>query len=78
MPQRLFYNLFATDGFISLPTDPTGTLPREKVYVFGFVGGLFKTQPINDAGIPIGPEVIVNPAFDTSVIANLDALRGTG
>lgn len=77
MPQRLFFNLFATDGFINLPTDPTGTLPREKVYVFGFVGGLFKTQPINNAGIPTGPALIVNPEFDTSVIANLDALRGT-
>lgn len=77
MPRRLFYNLFATDGFIHLPTDPTGTAPRERVYVFGFVGGLFADQPISEAGVPTGPVRIVNPALDISVPANLDALRGT-
>lgn len=39
MSQRLFYNLFATDGFIDLPIDPAGTKPRRRVYIFGFVGG---------------------------------------
>ena len=77
MPKRLFYNFFATDGFINLPTDPTGVMPRRELYVFGFVGGLFKTQPIDNAGNPTGPATIVNPQFDTSVPANLDALRGT-
>ncbi len=76
MSQRLFYNLFATDGFISLPTGPTGTEPRKSTYVFGFVGGLFKTQPTS-FGIPTGPPTVVHPEFDTSVPANLDALRGT-
>jgi len=76
MPKRLFYNLFATDGFIHLPTDPTGTEPRKKVYVFGFVGGLFKTQPII-YGTPSAPSTVVNPQFDTSIPENLDRLRGT-
>ncbi|WP_422447060.1 multicopper oxidase domain-containing protein [Thermoanaerobacterium sp. DL9XJH110] len=76
MPNRLFYNLFATDGFIYLPTDPTGTEKRQKVYVFGFAGGLFKIQPINILGKPAGPEIIVNPEFDTTVPDNLEALRG--
>lgn len=77
MAKRLFYNLFATDGFMRLPNDPTGTGPRKEVYVWGFVGGLFKTQLLDDAGKPIGPATIVNPQFDTEVPANLDALRGT-
>ena len=77
MPTRYFWSLFATDGFIDLPTDPTGTMPRDHVYVFGFVGGLFKTQPINSMGMPTGPATIVNPQFDPTVPANLDALRGT-
>lgn len=77
MPHRLFYNLFATDGFINLPNDPTGTQPRTRVYVWGFVGGLFKTQPIDYAGKPTGPATVINPQFDTSVASNLDALRGT-
>ena len=41
------YVLAATDGFIELPTSPdlspVGTEPR-KVYVFGFVGGLFRVN----------------------------------
>lgn len=76
MPKRYFWNLFATDGFINLPTDPTGTAPRKKVYVFGFVGGLYKVQSIDDCGRPAGPEKIVNPQFDTTLPENLDALRG--
>lgn len=41
------YVLAATDGFIELPTSPD--LPpveseRKKVYIFGFVGGLFKVN----------------------------------
>lgn len=64
MPKRLFYNLFATDGFIYLPTDPTGTAPRDRVYVFAFVGGLFADQAISEAGVPIGPVRILNPQLD--------------
>ncbi|BAF60179.1 MAG: multicopper oxidase domain-containing protein [Pelotomaculum sp.] len=77
MPKRYFWSLFATDGFINLPTDPTGTAPREKVYVFGFVGGLFKTQPIDVMGRPTGPVKTVNPQFDPAIPENLDKLRGT-
>lgn len=73
--RRLFYNLFATDGFIHLPIDPTGTEPRRKVYIFGFAGGLFKVQP-SAFGVPTGPPTIVNPQFDITVLENLDALRG--
>lgn len=76
MPWRLFYNLFATDGFIYLPTDPTGTMPRKKLYVFGFVGGLFKMQPIV-CWRPVGEPTVVNPQFDTTRPENLDRLRGT-
>ncbi|HHV63279.1 MAG TPA: multicopper oxidase domain-containing protein [Firmicutes bacterium] len=76
MSKRLFYNLFATDGFINLPTGPTGTEPRRRIYVFGFVGGLFKVQTICFGGHE-GPAMVVNPQFDTTVPANLDALRGT-
>ncbi|MDI6895323.1 MAG: multicopper oxidase domain-containing protein [Bacillota bacterium] len=78
MPRRLFYNLFATDGFIHLPTDPTGTAPRDRVYVFAFAGGLFADQPITERGVPIGPVRILNPQLDINVPANLDTLRGAG
>lgn len=76
MPNRLFYNLFATDGKIKLPIDPSGTMRSDPIYVFGFVGGLYKTQAMNDKGEPVGPEIVVNPQFDTTVISNLDDLRG--
>jgi len=41
------YVLLATDGFIDLPTTPElcqGLATRDRVYVFGFVGGLFKVN----------------------------------
>lgn len=77
MPRRLFYHLFATDGFIQLPTDATGTAPRDRVYVFGFVGGMYADQPIDESGVPTGPVRVLNPQLDITVPANLDALRGT-
>lgn len=51
----LQYNLFATDGFISLPTNPEPcprTVYSSMVYVFGFVGGLYSRDG-----------VVVNPQF---------------
>lgn len=43
------YVLLATDGFIYLPTSPEITCPddlstRQKTYVFGFLGGLYKVD----------------------------------
>ncbi len=72
MAKRLFYSLYATDGFIDLPTDPTGCLPRRSVYVFGFVGGLWKVQDKNT-----GRCTITDPSLDPSNIEARDSLRGT-
>ncbi len=72
MAKRLFYSLYATDGFINLPTDPTGCLPRRSVYIFGFVGGLWKVQ---DKGT--GKYKIIDESLDPSNIEARDALRGT-
>lgn len=66
------YVLFATDGFIKLPTTPDlcpdpDTL--KDVYVFGFVGGLFKVD-----------NQIINPTLDWEDSANwphLQAMTGT-
>lgn len=64
----LEYTLFATDGFITLPTNAEpcpGTTRTDRIYIFGFVGGLFKKDG-----------VVVNPEFaDTP--ANRAALAGT-
>lgn len=72
MAKRLFYSLYATDGFIDLPTDPTGCSPRRSIYVFGFVGGLWKIQDKCT-----GRCTIFDPSLDPSNIAARDALRGT-
>lgn len=76
MPRRYFYNLFATDGSVKLPADPSGTTRSDPIYIFGFVGGLYKKQKIDYQGRPIGCAKVVNPQYDTSIAANLDALRG--
>jgi hypothetical protein len=50
------YVLLATDGFIYLPVDKTlcpSPQTKQKVYVFGFVGGLFKVD-----------DKIINPKLD--------------
>jgi len=52
------YVLFATDGFVYLPIDKTlcpSPKSRKKVYILGFIGGLFK---VNDK--------IINPKLDWS------------
>lgn len=71
---RRFYNLFATDGKIKLPVDPTGTDPRAEIYVFGFVGGLVKTQHICDGKIV--STSTFNPQFEDT-LGNRENLRGT-
>jgi hypothetical protein len=72
MAKRLFYSLYATDGFIDLPTDPTGCLPRRRIYVFGFVGGLWKFQDKFT-----GRCTICDPSLDPANITARDKLRGT-
>jgi len=72
MAKRLFYSLYATDGFINLPTDPTGCLLRRSIYVFGFVGGLWKIQDKCT-----GKFTIIDSELDPSNITARDALRGT-
>ncbi|MGE5543606.1 MAG: DNRLRE domain-containing protein [Bacillota bacterium] len=71
---RWYYNLFATDGFINLPTDPTGTAPRTSIYVFGFVCGLVRKDVVRD-GTVIATESF-NPQYEDT-LANREALRGT-
>lgn len=71
---RRFYNLFATDGFINLPTDPTGTEPRAHIYVFGFVGGLVETQLVRHGKV-ISTNTF-NPQFEDNRV-NRERLRGT-
>lgn len=66
------YVLLATDGFIKLPTGPDVCPPSgalKDVYIFGFVGGLFKVN-----------SEIINPSLDWTNPANwpaLQALTGT-
>lgn len=60
------YVLLATDGYINLPTTPDicpapDTL--QQVYVFGFVGGLYKVD-----------DQVINPALDWADPANWPAL----
>lgn len=62
------YVLLATDGFVNLPTAPDlcpdpGTVQR--VYVFGFAGGLFKVD-----------NQVINPVLDWTNPANWPALQG--
>ncbi|HWP96267.1 MAG TPA: multicopper oxidase domain-containing protein [Syntrophomonadaceae bacterium] len=71
---RRFYNLFATDGFIRLPVDPTGTDPRAEIYVFGFVGGLVRTQLVRKGKVISTQNY--NPQFEDT-LANRENLRGT-
>ncbi|WP_082435893.1 multicopper oxidase domain-containing protein [Desnuesiella massiliensis] len=72
MAKKLFYSLYATDGFIDLPTDPTGCLERRNIYVFGFVGGLWKFQDKCT-----GKYTICDSDLDPSNITKRDELRGT-
>lgn len=73
MAKRLFYSLYATDGFIDLPTDPTGcSTPRTKIYVFGFVGGLWKVQDKCT-----GKCTICDSNLDPANTTKRDELRGT-
>lgn len=71
---RWYYNLFATDGFVNLPTDPTGTASRANVYVFGFVGGLIKKDVVRDGAVISSQSF--NPQFEDTLV-NREALRGT-
>ncbi|MDI3547423.1 MAG: hypothetical protein PWR10_1075 [Halanaerobiales bacterium] len=76
-PKRRYYNLYATEGFINLPNDLTGTGPRTKVYVVGFVGGLVRTEEIDFDGTPIpGTTKTYNPQFENTK-ENRERLRGT-
>ncbi|WP_219619925.1 hypothetical protein [Bacillus sp. V33-4] len=50
------YVLLATDGFIDLPVSKTicpSQETKQRIYAFGFVGGLFKVD-----------EKIINPVLD--------------
>ncbi len=60
------YVLLATDGFIDLPTGPEvcpDPSTRQSVYVFGFVGGLFKVD-----------QAVINPVLDWTEPTNWPAL----
>lgn len=72
MAKRLFYSLYATDGFIDLPTDPTGCLDRRSIYVFGFVGDLWKVQDKRTCKF-----TICDSNLDPTNIEERDKLRGT-
>ena len=69
------YVLLATDGFIDLPNMPDlCTANRESVYVFSFIGGLYKV-------IDKGAITYENPMLNWEDPNNWDglfALRGTG
>ena len=62
------YVLLATDGFIKLPTtaDPCDFSTLQDLYVFGFVGGLFKVD-----------NTIINQTLD-QILAQLPFLTMIG
>jgi manganese oxidase len=64
------YVLLATDGYINLPLEPdVCTTTRRKVYVFGFVGGLYKID-----------NKVINPTLNWEEPSNWDdlqAMKGT-
>lgn len=64
------YVLLATDGFIALPLEPrVCTEARRRIYIFGFVGGLFKVD-----------DKIITPELnweDRDNWAGLQAMKGT-
>ncbi|PKM39512.1 MAG: copper oxidase [Firmicutes bacterium HGW-Firmicutes-8] len=60
------YVLLATDGFVDLPTTPDvcpNPSTRQRTYIFGFVGGLFKVD-----------DKVINSTLDWTDSANLPAL----
>lgn len=66
------YVLFATDGFINLPAGPTpcltGRLNTRPIYVFGFVGGLFKITDAVSSDVQYYDETL-----DPTIAANWPA-----
>lgn len=64
------YVLLATDGFVELPLDAeVCTVNRRRVYIFGFVGGLFKVD-----------DKVIDPTLNWEKPENwagLQALKGT-
>ncbi|MEN6324651.1 MAG: multicopper oxidase domain-containing protein [Syntrophomonas sp.] len=60
------YVLLATDGYTELPLEPdVCTDARRRVYIFGFVGGLYK---VNDN--------VINPSLNWENPANWSTLQG--
>lgn len=60
------YVLLATDGFTELPLEPdVCTDVRRRVYVFGFVGGLYKVD-----------DDVINPTLNWENPGNWSALQG--